>query len=402
MLHASIHIDLPSEPELRERTLFDWFSRLIGRELDPRHTHDVATVTGLSVFKPVTEALAQVGITDVLNLIVDRKRVYVDVSEDSGDLAAAAAQLDASGALEREFEVMTLTLSDRREGLRCLVEITLARRVSSLATEEQSTKVSAGEAEALDRLENTPELRLRFVARLDSMQIARGDTPLSYAQRLRVLARDPSGLQAGRERFAALVEQTQRALAQQLGPLCLASSVSPVELRLIRPGPRQLDHFRTLSWGSAVRPPKYRPLPIPARKGAYDQPFYHYYYDPYFDFVAWVTLSEIIAGRGWQGLAFEVVDPDGTRVFRSDGERREAASALDDGLAKLVELSEAGVIVDPQIPSFGDQDPGEIGDPRVTRGFAGDLGSARSEATSVDVGDHDAGCGASCGGCGAG
>ncbi|PRQ06767.1 hypothetical protein [Enhygromyxa salina] len=375
MLHATIHIDLPSEPELRERTLLDWFSRLIGRQLDRVPTHDVAAITGLSVFKPITEALAQVGVSDLLNVIVDRKSVYVDTAEDSGDLAIAVAELDERGVLEREFETMTLTLSDRRDGLRTLVDVTLARRVPASA----------------------PELSLRFAARLDSMQVARGDSPLSYAQRLRTVAADASELLAARDRFTALVSETERALASQLGPLCLASSLTPVELRLIRPGPRQLNHFRSLTWGSGVRLPKYRPLPISDRKGAYDSPFYHYYYDPYFDFVAWVTLAEIAAGRGWQGLAFEVVDPNGARV--------EPDQPLDGGLAGLVQLSEDAVVVDPQIPSFGGQDPGEAGDPRLTVGFGGDssnLTGATSDASGPDVGDVDASCGASCGGCGGG
>lgn len=386
MLYANIHIDLPSEPVLRRQTLFGWLSSLIGRELEqPSPTHDVATITGLSVFKPVTDALAQVDITDLLCVIVDSKIAYVDINEDSGDLASAVAELDARAALAREFEVMTMTLSDRREGLRTLVEVTLARRVTAA----------------------TPELRLRFAARLDAMQIDRGDTPVSYARRLRALAADTNALLAARERFAALVNRTQHELTKQLGALCLSSSITPVELRLIRPGPRQLDHFRGLTWSQTVRLPKYRPLPIRGRKGAYDEPFYHYYYDPYFDFVAWVTLSEIAAGRGWLGLPFEVLDPDGAHAFGSDDASRGAALELQ---PELVRLTEAGLEVDAQIPSFAGADPGEIGDPRVTGGFAGEQGlhHVQSEASGPDHGsdlgggDLGGSCGASCGGCGGG
>jgi hypothetical protein len=389
MLYANIHIDLPSELVLRERTLLAWFSRLIGRELEPSEAQDVATITGLSVFKPVTDALAQVGVTDVLSVIVDDKIAYVDTNEDSGDLASAVAELDARAVLEREFEVMSMTLADRREGLRTLIEVTLRRRVPA----------------------STPELRLHFAGRLDAMQVARGDTPVSYAKRLRALAADTSALVAARERFTARVGEAERALAQQLGALSLSCAVTPVELRLIRPGPRQLDHFRRLTWGSRVRLPKYRPVPIRGRRGAYDEPFYHYYYDPYFDFVAWVTLSEIAAGRGWQGLDFEVLDPDGSRVFDSGDPSGEATLQLVH--LDQVQLTQTGLVVDPAIPELGGPDPGEVGDPRVTAGFGGEHGlghanaPAQSEASGGDAGGPDGGdfggsCGASCGGCGSG
>ncbi|PRP89872.1 hypothetical protein ENSA5_70260 [Enhygromyxa salina] len=392
MFYANIHIDLPSEPALHRRTLLDWFSELIGREPTSGADVEVITVTGLSVFKPVTDALAQLGITDVLSVIVDGRIAYVDTEENSGDLATAIAELDARAVLEREFEAMKMVLSHRRDGLRTLIEVTVRRRVPA----------------------GSPELVIALAARLDSMQIARGESPTAYAERLRAIAADVPALEAARERFAALADEAKRALDEQLGELVVSSSVAPVELRLIRPGPRQLDHFRRLSWGPSVRMPKYRPVPIRSRLGAYDEPFYHYYFDPYFDFVAWVTLTEIVAGRGWQGLSFEVVNTDGARVFGARDALGEAALGGEYGPPgddeALVRVTERAVEVSPRVPTFTGPDPGEISDPRVTPGFGGDgrgdgqaAGAGWNEARGgPDGADLGGSCGASCGGCGGG
>jgi hypothetical protein len=391
MFYVNVHIDLPSERALRQRTLRDWLSQLVGREVDLSSGEDVATVSGLSVFKHVVDGLERLGITDVLSLIVDGKTAYVDTDENSGDLETAVSELDARAALESSFESMRLVLSHHHEGLRTLIELALRRRVPA----------------------NTPELVVQIAARLDDMQIRPGETPAMYAERLRAIAADTDTLSAARTRFAGLAKQIQHALGEELGELCVSSTVSPVRLRLIRPGPRQLDHFRRLSWGPMVRMPKYRPVPISNRTGAYDEPFYHYYYDPYFDFVAWVTLTEIVAGRGWQGLDFEVVDSDARHLFGSqDAQGQLALGGEYEGISdagELVRIAGTTLVVNPIVPTFSGPDPGEIGDPRVTPGFAGE-GRTHGPAhagwnegpAGVEGGDLGGSCGASCGGCGSG
>ena len=390
MLYADIQFDLPSEELLRRRTPLDWLAELIGREPDRRSGEELTTVTGLSVFKHLTDAFMQQGITDVLSVAVDGKAAYVDTDENSGDLSTAVAELDARRALEDPLDTMELVLSHRADGLHTLIQVHLRRRMPA----------------------GSSELVIAVAARLDSMQVQRGEDPSGYAERLRCLADDSALLEAARERLATLTRSAKLAIEQQLGELVVSSSISPVTLRLIRPGPRALDHFRRLTWGASVRMPKYRPVPIRTRQGAYDEPFYHHYFDPYFDFVAWITIEAIVAGQGWRGLEFEVVDADGQPAFTHDDCLGQAAIAgeyegLEHGAASVAIVDDA-LVVNSAVPELNSVDPGEIGDPRLIVGYAGDghadegTAGANWNETSLGVSGDDMGgsCGASCGGCG--
>lgn len=390
MFYANVHIDLPSEELLRRCTALEWLAGLVGRAPDLRSGEELSTVTGLSVFKASVDALEQLGITDVLSVIVDHRAVYVDTDENSGDLGTAVAELDARRVLEAPFETMDMALSHRAEGLHTLISLQLRRRVPA----------------------GSPELEVAFAARLDAMQVRRGDSPADYAERLRSIARDTARLAAASERFASSTQAALEALVAQLGELVVSSSTSAPSLRLIRPGPRAVDHFRRLTWGASVRMPKYRPVPVRNRLGAYNEPFYQHYFDPYFDFAAWVTLTAIVAGQGWRSLPFTVVDADGQPAFGAEGALGQAAIAgtypgLEPGVAP-VRIVEEALVVDPSVPELGGADPGELGDPRVVLGYGGDgrveegsAGAAWEGASNGSSGAELGGsCGSSCGGCG--
>ncbi len=388
MLYATITIDLPSEELLRRKTAREWLAGLIGREPELGTGEGLSTVTGLIAFERIVAALREVEIRDVLSATVDGKVAYVDTDQNSGDLETAVAELDARGVLELPFEAMQLVLSERAEGLHTLVEVRLRRRVPTTVA----------------------ELVLAFAGRVEAMQIQRGESPEEFAARLRALAESGEAVARARERFAAKLDAASRALARSLGELALETKVSPVALRLIRPGPRALDHLRRLPWGAAVRMPSYRPVPVRQRSGAYDEPFYHHYFDPYFDFVAWVTLTELVAGRGWPGLDYEVVDADGERAFTAADAHGQAATAGEFGPGVTpVRIARGQLIVDPAVPVVAGPDPGEITDPRMRPGFGGD-GRVDEGAVGADWGEVEGGveggdlggsCGASCGGCGA-
>ncbi|MFO7567256.1 MAG: hypothetical protein R6X02_31720 [Enhygromyxa sp.] len=383
MLYASIQIDLPDEELLRRKTPLDWLAGLIGREPQLETGESLSTVTGLSVFERVVEALTDIGITDVLSVTVDRKVVYVDVDPNSGDLPRAVGELDARGVLERPFEAMQMVLSHRAEGLHTLVEVDLQRRVTGAV----------------------PELTLAFAGRVDETLVRQGETPELFAQRLRALAHNPADIASARDRFTELVAASARALKQRLGELALEVATTPTSLRLIRPGPRALDHFRRLTWGPAVRMPSYRPVPVRERHGAYDDLFYHHYFDPYFDFVAWVTITELVAGCRWPGLDFEVVDESGRRLFGAADAPGQAAVGGDYG-GTPVRIEGEQLVVDSAVPEFGGPDPGEIIDPRlfegIAEGYRRDEGALGPGNGGAGDGDGEASCGASCGSCGAG
>lgn len=389
MLYATMTIDLPSEPILRRRTLVDWLAQMIGREVDLSTNSEVCTATGVSVFKAVSDALARVGITDVLSVTIDDKTAYVDTEENSGDLATAVAELDARAVLEHEFLHMSMVSMHRAQQLRTLVDVGLHREV--------------------DR--GAPELRVAIASRHDAMQITRGEQPGAYAERLSTLAREPAPLVEARTRLEALVAELARALTDELGELALAVDQQPVQLRLIRPGPRALDRMRALNWGPAVRMPRYRPVPVRTRRGAYREPFSHHYFDPYFDFATYVTLREIVAGRGWSGLSFEVVEADGSPAFDAASSASAAPLVGPEGPthAQLLSIEEQGLRVAESVPHFEGPAPGELLDPTSSPGFAGsddnvvsEMGGWQGVAEAGDVSGGELGgsCGASCGGCG--
>jgi hypothetical protein len=389
MFYASIHIDLPSEELLRRKTAWEWIAGLIGREPQLGTGEGLSTVTGMGVLQPIVAALTEVGIIDVFSVTVDRRVAYVDTEENSGDLHTAVAELDARRVLEQPFELLQMVLSDHVDGVHTLVEVRLDRRVPV----------------------DAPELEVRFAGRIEAMRVARGESPSEFAERLRTLARGPAVAEA-HERFASLVTSSAAALTAQLGELAESTTVDPVVIRLIRPGPRALDHFRRLTWGPSVRLPSYRPVPIRQRRGAYDELFYHHYFDPYFDFVSWVTLTELTAGRGWSGLDYEVVDEAGERVFGAADANGQAPHGGEYGQVAPVEILDDALVVDPAVPALGLPDIGEIADPRLVLGYGGD-GMANDAGTGADWGEGEGGgsggvsggdvggsCGASCGGCG--
>ena len=57
--------------------------------------------------------------------------------------------------------------------------------------------------------------------------------------------------------------------------------------------------MRGLEFGDQVEDPRYRPVPALDRRGAYAEPFVHYYYDPYYDYMNWVMLSAMWSHHSW-------------------------------------------------------------------------------------------------------
>ena len=351
MLYSSIHVDLPSEELLRRKTALEWIAGLIGRNVAlGTGEGELRTVTGLSLFERIVAGLSEVGITDVLSVLVDHKLAYVDTDANSGDLATAVAELDARGLLERPFESMHMVLSRRHEGLHALVDVRLHRRVAIGA----------------------PELQIALAGRVEALQIRRGEGPSDYAERLRAVAREPAPIVRAQAEFAQLVTDTAAALERALAEQVMSIDRSPVELRLVRPGPRALDRFRRLAWGPAVQMPSYRAVPAGQGSRAAQEPFRRHYDDPYFDFATWVLLTEIVAGRGWLGLDYAVLDEAGERLWGPANAVGQAPVGGD--VADPVTIVDGAVVVDPAVPTFADDDPnaGADVDPRRVPGFAGD------------------------------
>src|SRR5204863_4977352 len=103
-------------------------------------------------------------------------------------------------------------------------------------------------------------------------------------------------------------------LADKLGLTLVGAraKVRPATVQIIRPGPQQLGRFRKLPFGSDVARPHYRPVPTYQRSGAYADPFFYYYYDPYYDYMSWIMLDTMLHQHYWHSPAIQVVDTSGT------------------------------------------------------------------------------------------
>src|SRR5262249_23089855 len=110
-------------------------------------------------------------------------------------------------------------------------------------------------------------------------------------------------------------------IAAKLGGALVGARVStqPATVRIIRPGAQQMGRFRKLRFGDGVEAPRYRAVPTYQRAGAYADPFYYYYYDPYYDFMSWVMLDSMMHDHYWASPSVQVIDTGGQLVGTGDG-----------------------------------------------------------------------------------
>ena len=180
---------------------------------------------------------------------------------------------------------------------------------------------------------------------------------------------------------------------------------------------KDLGRFRELTFGDRVKEPTYRAVPTHQRSGAYADPFYYYYYDPYFGFTHFLLLDYMIGHDHWHTDGVAVVSPDGDTLYTG----AEAAAHPEDRLdaeGSAVGFGDDGnLTVSDTIPAVSDaggEDWGgsDIQADAVATGApgAGDAGGSGffSDFFGGDSGVGDGGggngtsCGSSCGGGGCG
>jgi hypothetical protein len=98
----------------------------------------------------------------------------------------------------------------------------------------------------------------------------------------------------------------------------------PTQLRWIRPDVEQMMWFRELRFGKAVSEPHYRPAPYEHRVSAYRDPFYFYFFDPYYGLLQWLLVDALTRDR-YGGP--EVIVVNSTREFLFDKRDAKRANA---------------------------------------------------------------------------
>ena len=117
----------------------------------------------------------------------------------------------------------------------------------------------------------------------------------------------------GTDGYRLALDGLTHRIADKLGLALVGARArtEPAAVQIIMPGAKQIGGFRKLAFGDGVQEPRYRPVPTYQRGGAYADPFFYYYYDPYYDFMSWVMLDSMLYQHTWQSPNVLVVSPAG-------------------------------------------------------------------------------------------
>lgn len=380
MLRTRIEIDLPGVDVLRGMGPVEWVRSLFGEPIDLRTGQQRTTVSAFSLLEGLYRGFRRAGITDAVSFLVDRRAIYVDTQEVTHDLDLVWKAAQERGVLERPFEEMHLVLTRHQAGLHLLFDLRL------------TAKVMSGE----------PHLTIDVSGRPEELRIRRGESAQEYHLRIQEITRNEGGPEAYLAAMDAIATDLADALQRDVPGA--RTEVVGARVQIVKPGARELGRFRQLRFGEEVTTPTYRPVPSRTHRGAYADPFVHYWYDPYWDLTHWMLLSSMMHHH-WHTPDVVVVDSSGATLF--DGAHPDPA--LLGGVVDPVEIGADGVHVDASVPEASTWG----GDDLASSDSWGASDTSDASGTSDSWGDgggSDAGdaggssCGSSCGGssCGSG
>jgi hypothetical protein len=291
MLRSTIRVDLPSVETERSPGPVEWLRSLFGARLDLRSGKEELTVGAFSLVEGLVQGFARAEVDDVLSFLVDKKVVYIDTNDVPRDLPLIVKAAEAAGVFERRFREMHLVLAHKDEALHTILDCKI------------TSQVLLGEAEMVVDLSG----------RLLELQIRTGETAEAYAERVKTFAAQPDSFEPTRQWLGAFTARVAAALGQVLVGAKVTHEDASVQL--IRPDAQQIRRFDQLGFGEDVESPAYRPVPTLQRAGAYADPFYYYYYDPYYDYMNFILVDAMMHESLWQSPHVMVVDPIGTPLF---------------------------------------------------------------------------------------
>ena len=294
MLKSRIRVDLPSTETDRKMGPLEWLRSSFGAEIDLKSGEEELTVSALTLTRSLVEGFQKGGVTNSIAFLVDKRVVYKDVNDEADDLRLIPEAADASGVLEEPFKEMHMVLTHSEGGIHFLFDVRILNKVV-LGDEEMTVEVSG---------------------RIEELRIRRGETAVEYSERVKAFGADSSNAASNRQAFEARVEEIGRTLGAALTGSKVSVAKSHIEL--IQPSRRQIAHFRDLKFGDEVTQPTYRAVPTRQRAGAYSDPFYYYYYDPYYDFTHLYLLDSLHHHDAWQQPEVVVVSPEGEPLFLGD------------------------------------------------------------------------------------
>jgi hypothetical protein len=388
MIKARIAVDLPSAEYDRRLGPIEWVRTLFGAEIDLRSGREELTIGAFSLLEGTWRAFQRVGVHDAISFLVDKRVIYLDTNEVTHDLDLVWQSAGDRGVLDAKFKEMHLVCTHHEGGLHVLFDV----RVTA--------DVVLGDAEMVVDVSARPE----------ELRIQAGETAEAFSARVKQFSADEGKIEQHRLYLDDMVRELGAALEREIvGARVL---VDRAEVKVVRPGARQIAKFGKLGFGGSVAQAQYRPTPSAARTGAYADPFVYYWYDPYWDLTSWILIDAMLHDHHWSHASHvHVVDGGGSELF-TGASASDYASSADGWGSDAVSFTDDGVSVDTSaLPSDGDGGSSSWGD-----GWgSSDVGSSDGWGGS-DVGGSDSGgsscgsscssgssCGSSCGGgCGGG
>lgn len=349
MFHTSLAVQLPAtlpSPTNTVKGLMELLFPPTEDEDDDKEDLRELLSANLSVFDALLRSFEAAGFDDVVAVVVDGKAAYVDTEERIGDIGEALEGVVKSGAVDDGFAVMRTTFRREQDGLEVLGELRCHARSDAGAE----------------------ETRVRVSARPQQHAPVADEGAKEYAARVRGLVQDASRIESQRAIVGSICEE----VGQQIKANLPGSSVeaSPVVVRLIAPGRRQLGRMRHLGFGAGMRRTVSCALPSYERVGPYDDPLSRHYYSRYSDLFHWIAVGEAVAGH-LSSPHVEVVSTTGRQLFRGN-EARQFDPAEFAVPRDVVRVSPEGRLkVDPSVPEVAELAPSELGSPHSV-GWAGE------------------------------
>jgi hypothetical protein len=258
-LQAAIDVHLPSEAVLRSPTLWDRAVKAFGGRMDLSTDRIRAAIAATDVVDQVRRAIARLGITNAVSLVIDDQVIFRDDvgrPDDIGDLLIAMSE--HAPVFGAGFRTLRMAVEHEEGGLHAVVE--------AIAQTEHP--------------KDEPTVAVRVGARIRALETKSGESADSYRARVEPLLRDPTFLETHRRQFAALGARLADAIRAAFPEARVEERA--VEATIVRP---RRD-------GRAPAVDRRKP-----QHPGYD-PYVPYYGSPFDGLLAGVMIGSFMSGPG--------------------------------------------------------------------------------------------------------
>lgn len=341
-IRVSFHDPSPNLPT----GVWAWFQTFVG---DPAKAEALRLRLGearLAVFQALIEALHASEFDDVIHVFLGDRPLYKDLVERDMDLGLAVAEVLKDDRLLVDSSDIRLVCSRRHAGLHTLVDIVLG----------------------IDEAEGRDRLSVALSGRAEVLHVRTGERAVDFASRVRETIGDSAALSEFLDAFDEQASGLALGLDRRLSGA--SATAEPSTIYFVRGGNREVGRFRNLTFEAHVRSPTYRAVPTHQRRGAYDRPFYYYYYDPYHDLMSWIATEAILEGA-CRSSRVVVVNRRGAELFRADETSGFPVERFEVPPGSVQFDDKGGIVVDESVPRESSVDPVEIGSP-YTPGYGAD------------------------------